>query len=147
MTQYKEKISFCIGLNGTFWEKLPKFSIMLDGKEMVSGYAKQDTELYRFTCELDEDQEHLLEIRLENKEAGDTITNEVTSEIIKDMLLNIESIEIDDIELQYMKWSHSEFVADNPENSTIEGCLNLGWNGSYKFKFSSPFYLWFLKNI
>ena len=63
------------------------------------------------------------------------------------MLLNIDSIEIDEIDISELKWSASEFVADDPNRPTLQECVNLGWNGSYQLKFTSPFYLWLLENM
>ena len=98
-----------------------------------------------FTCDLEEDQDHLLEIRLVNKTSKDTVTE--NDEIVKDTLLNIDSIAIDDIELGDLKWSMSEFVGDNPNRPILQRCVNLGWNGSYHLKFTSPFYIWLLENM
>ena len=68
------------------------------------------------------------------------------------MLLNIVDIEIDDISVGSLLWS-STFVLDEPINNGSEvineftGCVNLGLNGTYTFKFNSPFYIWLLENL
>ena len=89
-------------------------------------------------------QEYNLDIRLLNKTDSDTILND-EDKIVKDMLLNIEHIEIDGIEIEFLKWSESVFLPDNPQRPALNGCLNLGWNGTYRLKFTSPFYLWLLE--
>jgi hypothetical protein len=101
--------------------------------------------IIEFSADVLEEQEHCLEIRLENKTNSDTIAR--GDEIVKDMLLNIDSIEIDEIDLGEVKWNKSEFVADDPNRPTLKNCVNLGWNGSYQLKFTSPFYLWLLENM
>ena len=147
MSQLKEKLNFAIILKGTYWDKVPAYSIRVNSKEYANGYADKDPITVQFTCELEEDHEHTLEIRLENKTDRDCIQSEDKTTILKDMLLNIISIEIDEIELDNLKWSASEFVADDTSHPVLKNCVDLGWNGSYKLKFTSPFYLWLLENM
>ena len=140
-----ETLTFKVGLSGTFFNNVPAYSILLNSVKHASGKTVAGTEIVEFACDLEDDEEHLLEIRLENKTSIDTITE--NGEIVKDMLLNIDSIEIDGIELGELKWTMSEFVGDNPDRPILQRCVNLGWNGSYRLKFSSPFYLWLLENM
>ena len=140
-----ETLSFKIGLSGTFFNNVPAYSILLNGIKHASGKVLAETKFIDFSANIEEDQEHVLEIRLENKTSRDTITE--NGEIIKDTLLNIDSIAIDDIELGDLKWSMSEFVGDDPARPILQRCVNLGWNGSYRLKFTSPFYLWLLENM
>ena len=78
---------------------------------------------------------------------NDVVQTEDKSEILQDMLLNIESLEIDDIELGTIKWTASKFVGDDPARPVLEACVNLGWNGSYMLEFKTPYYLWLLENM
>ena len=119
--------------------------MLLNGKKYAEGICDDSLSYIEFTEDVIEDQEHVLEIRLENKTNADTLTKD--GEIVKDMLLNIDSIEIDEIELGEIKWNLSEFVADDPKRETLKRCVNLGWNGSYKLKFTTPFYLWLLESM
>ena len=88
---------------------------------------------------------------LENKTDLDT-TKDAQGNIVNDILLNIEKIEIDDIDLGNLIWQ-SEFIPDVPREyqgqtvTKLQGCVNLGWNGTYILKFTSPFYLWLLENL
>lgn len=140
-----ETLSFKIGLSGTFFNNVPAYSILLDSVKQASGKVSAESKIIEFLADIEEDQEHLLEIRLENKTNKDTVTE--NGEIIKDTLLNIDSIAIDDIELGELKWSMSEFVGDDSNRPILQRCVNLGWNGSYRLKFTSPFYLWLLENM
>lgn len=149
----KETLSFKIGLSGSYWDKKPQYSILVNDSKMASGMiseASDTVEYIDFTCDLEEDKNHKIIIRLENKTNKDTIKNPDVGEpyvIEKDMLLNIHSIEIDDIDLGNLVWSNSKFVADDENRPTLEKCINLGWNGSYVLEFSCPFYLWLLENM
>jgi hypothetical protein len=94
--------------------------------------------------------DHTLKIRLENKTASDTLVE--NGEIVKDMLLNIDDIEIDDISLGNLLWS-AEYLLDKPQEykgnsiNHLDGCVNLGWNGTYVLKFTTPFYVWLLEKL
>ena len=140
-----ETLPFKIGLSGTFFNNVPAYSILLNGVKQASGKVSTESKIIEFSADIEDDQEHLLEIRLENKTNRDTVTE--NGEIVKDMLLNVDSIAIDDIELGELKWSMSEFVADDPARPTLVRCVNLGWNGSYRIRFTGPFYLWLLENM
>jgi hypothetical protein len=93
---------------------------------------------------------HELKIRLENKTTSDTVIE--NGEVVKDMLLNIDDITIDDISLGNLLWS-AEYVLDKPHEyqgkiiNHLDGCVNLGWNGTYILKFTSPFYIWLLEKL
>ena len=63
------------------------------------------------------------------------------------MLLNIESIEIDGIELGFIKWSESIFLPTDCDRPVLKTCVNLGWNGTYRLTLASPFYLWLLEKM
>ena len=141
-----ETLSFKIGLNATYWGKKPQYSVLLNGTKYGEGKCDESLSYVEFSVDLPEDQDHCLEIRLENKTNLDTVV-ENNNEIVKDMLLNIDSIEIDEIELGTIKWDLSEFVADDPKRGNMKACVNLGWNGSYQLKFTTPFYLWLLENM
>lgn len=153
----KENLSFKIKLSGTFWDRRPEYTILLDDEPIASGAITQDTgvtQLIEFSKEIVEGN-HTLKIRLENKTPADTVKDNndpVNYTIVKDMLLNIVDIEIDDISVGSLLWS-SKYILDKPIKingasvSEMTGCVNLGLNGAYVFEFTSPFYLWLLENI
>ena len=145
-----ETLKFRIGVSGSYWDKKPAYSVSVDGVEQACAVIAADTgvvEYAEFTLAVAEDSPHLLEIKLLNKTDDDVVQSQDKTEIVKDMLLNIESISIDDIELGQIKWDQSEFVAEDPVRPTLKNCVNLGWNGSYQLKFDSPFYLWLLEKL
>ena len=145
-----ETLKFRIGVSGSYWDKKPAYSVLIDGVEQASYVIVADSgvvEYAEFTLAVLEDSPHLLEIKLLNKTDDDVVQSQDKTEIVKDMLLNIESIDIDDIELGQIKWHQSEFIAEDPARPTLKNCVNLGWNGSYQLKFSSPFYLWLLESM
>jgi hypothetical protein len=146
--QPEESLTFKIGLSGTFWSKFPKYSVAVNGQSFAKGIiGSSDTGYIEFTCNLQENTEHELQIRLENKIKDDTVENEDKTGIVKDMLLNIDSIEIDGIDIGQLKWTASKFYPDDKGYNELANCVNLGWNGTYVLKFNSPFYPWLLENM
>ena len=157
-----EKLKFKIGLSGTV-EKQPQYRISVNSLELALGHLTVppgETEYIEFEADIEEGN-NKLEIELVNKGFGDTVLDE-QGNIISDLILNIESIEIDDIELGAIKWSGSEYRPQYParyvssfykENNkthppeVIKNCVNLGWNGKWTLPFQSPFYIWLLENI
>ena len=148
----EENLSFKISLTGTFWDRRPQFSVWLDDHAVIqSEIASPAEQIISFERRIDEGQ-HELKIRLENKAAAGTDTVIENGEVVKDMLLNIDDITIDDISLGNLLWS-AEYILDKKriykgqEIDHLDGCVNLGWNGTYVLKFTSPFYIWLLEKL
>jgi hypothetical protein len=146
----EEKLSFVVALSGTFWDRRPQFSIWLDDHQVVaSEIASAAQQEIKFERTIDEGV-HTLKIRLENKNKQDTVLE--NGEVVKDMLLNIDDITIDDISLGNLLWS-AEYILDHPQEykgqtvTKLDNCVNLGWNGTYVLKFTSPFYIWLLEQL
>jgi hypothetical protein len=146
----EENLSFQISLTGTFWDRRPQFSIWLDDHVITqTEIANESEQIVRFERRINEGT-HELKIRLENKTDADTVIE--NGEVVKDMLLNIDDITIDDISLGNLLWS-AEYVLDHPREykgqtiAHLDGCVNLGWNGTYILKFTSPFYIWLLEKL
>lgn len=147
---HEEKLKFAVTLSGTYWDRRPQFSIWLDdhvvAQSEITSTAQQTV---NFEHTVDEGP-HTLKIRLENKSGSDTVV--ANGEVIKDMLLNIDDITIDDISLGNLLWS-AEYILDTPQEyqgktiTHLDSCVNLGWNGTYVLKFTSPFYIWLLEKL
>ena len=141
----EENLSFKISLTGTFWDRRPQFSVWLDDHVVIqSEIASSAEQIVAFEHRVDEGP-HELKIRLENKDGADTVIE--NGGVVKDMLLNI-----DDISLGNLLWS-AEYILDKKqmykgkEIDHLDGCVNLGWNGTYVLKFTSPFYIWLLEKL
>ena len=138
----EENLSFKISLTGTFWDRHLQFSVWLDDHVVIQSEISSSAEqIISFERIIDEGA-HELKIRLENKTIGDTVME--NGEVIKDMMLNINDITIDDISLGNLLWS-AEYILDKKqtykgqEKDHLDWCVNLGWNGTYILKFTSPF--------
>ena len=145
-----ESLEFVITVSGTYWDKKPQFSIWLDDHVIIqTSISSESHQPHKFTCTIDEG-EHTLKIRLENKSSSDTQI--VNGEVTNDMILNIDDITIDDISLGQLLWD-AEYKLDKPQQyngkeiTQLDNCVNLGWNGMYVLKFTSPFYIWLLEKL
>lgn len=159
MSLETEKLRFRIGVSGTYWDKKPKYSIALNGIEYATGEitaASGVTQYIEFDAELVE-VAHRLEVSMLNKENSDTVKGPTDATgnfaIVNDMLLNVEHVEIDDIDIRYLRFSKSYYEPVKKQFyngaivTRIDQCVNLGWNGTYILEFSSPFYIWLLENL
>jgi hypothetical protein len=157
----KETLHFRIGLSGSSATRHPTFVISLNDVEFVSATLsneKNQTEYFEFDAEVDEGNCSLT-IELKNKTKYDTVLD-ANGNIIEDLLLNIDSIEIDEIDLGSLLWTASDYRPDYPGvhkakmqaqgielPESVKNCVNLGWNGKWILPFTSPFYIWLLENI
>lgn len=146
-----ETLTFKISLTGTYWSKKPNFSIFLND-ELIEQKDIENESVHEIVFErgVAEDQEHELKIRLNNKQDEDTIIE--NTQIVKDMILNIDGIEIDDVDIGNLRWS-ADYKLDQAreyngkQTDHIDNCVNLGFNGTYTLKFTSPFYIWLLEKL
>jgi hypothetical protein len=157
----QEKLHFKIGLSSTSKKKHAKIKISLNDVEFVCEQLKGNankTEYFEFDTSVSEG-DCFLVIELVNKSTYDTVLDS-NNNIIEDLLLNIDSIEIDDVDLGSLLWTSSIYKPIYPNEyklemleagqelpDTIKNCVNLGWNGQWTLPFTSPFYIWLLENI
>ena len=147
-----EHLHFKIGLAGTYWDKQPQYSILLNDTLVQSGYIESPADeitYIEFDTEIAEGPA-VLKIRLDNKEDSDVLKDDYTSTdfiILKDLLLNIKNIQINNVDLGNIIRKNSKFVSDNGACPVLTNCVDLGWNGTWELEFESPFYIWLLENI
>lgn len=153
-----EILKFRIGLSSSLSHKKAMFTIGVDGIEYVNSklsVEKNEVEYFEFECEISDDSQHTLYISFLNKLPSDTIQDS-DGNIVEDFLLSIKSVEIDDIELDKLKWSLSTYYPKYPNSyldetqkniEEVKKCVDLGWNGTWKLTFSSPFYVWLLEHF
>jgi hypothetical protein len=166
----QELLKFEITLSGTYWDRVPEFDILIDDQVIFSGVLtapssgrglpSSDTQEVLNPAQAQVvtvdarllPGDHVLGIRLKNKSADQTrgFNDGVWT---RDMLLTVESIKIDDIDLQNLIFTESEYVFDQPQmhqgklcNSTRQ-CVCMGYNGVYYLPITSPFYMWLMEKL
>ena len=97
-------------------------------------------------------EENVLSISLLNKTPDDVELDDERN-ILKDKLLHIREIEIDDIDVTNLSQMIGEYKPTDPwyiENhgtETLRNHKDLGWNGSWELHFNTPFYIWLLESM
>ena len=136
-----ETVHVRLGLSGTHWGKQPQYRVLANDRVVKEGSAG-DLEYIEFDFEYDKTA--TLAVELLNKTNRDTVIDSQNN-IIKDQLLNIDSLEIDEIDLAQIAYQHSSYTTY--DNRIVANCVNLGWNGRWELTWTDPFYLWLLENM
>ena len=156
-----ENLKFKLELHATMWDKPPYAEIMINDhicfKGDITG-SEEKPNVIEFEHELTEGEEHHLTIKRSGKGKYQTIIN-AKGDILKDQLLNIKSIEIDEIDIgglvyegvytpQYPEpWATQQKDAGIDLKESFKNVTRMGHNGTWTFKFKSPFYMWLLENL
>ena len=156
-----EKLKFKLELYATMWDKPPVAEIKLNSKSYfkseITG-TEQDPTVIEFEAELTEESEYNLIIERSGKGKNQTVINE-KGDILKDQLLHIKGIEIDEIDIgalvyegvytpEYPEpWATQQRESGNDLKDSFKNVTQMGFNGEWKFTFSSPFYMWLLENL
>ena len=154
-----EKLHIKLGIGGTYWAKRPQYRVVFNDQLILDSEIRSDSgsvDYIEFDCEYVTDCA-TLQIQLVNKENSDVVKddpNKITDfVIVKDLLLHIKSVEIDDIDLGHLTYSLSEYRINNPVEyngeivRVLKNCTDLGWNGSWQISWENPFYIWLLENL
>ena len=155
-----EKLKFKLELYATMWDKPPIADIKINEKshfkeEITSTNDKPTVIEFEHTCE--ENKEYSLTILRLGKNNNQTILKD--EKIVKDQLLHIKSIEIDEIDIGSLvyegvykpeypeQWATQQTEAGNKPPETLKNVTQMGHNGTWTFTFESPFYMWLLENL
>ena len=156
-----EKLKFKIELFATMWMKAPHVEIIVADKSYFKGditSTEDNPTLIEFEADLEEDKKYDLIINRSGKGVNQTIVNE-KGDILKDQMLHIKRIEIDEIDLgalvftalytpQYPEpWATQQAEAGKELKEAFTNVTQMGHNGEWKFSFSTPFYMWLLENL
>jgi hypothetical protein len=94
-----------------------------------------------------------LSIALTNKDSTqDTVVTDA-GEILDDLNCEILGITCEGVELDNLIRLHGTYYLDevvhfnNEDHKVIPSHTFLSWNGTYKFRFNSPLYVWLLENL
>lgn len=155
-----EKLKFRLELWGTHWDKAPRAEILINDhshyNKEITGTEKEPT-VIEFEHELKEGEKYRLIINRSGKNSRQTVVE--NGQIIKDQLLHIKSIEIDEIDIGALiyngvytpkypePWASEQAVAGNKLPESFKNVTAMGHNGRWELEFTSPFYMWLLENL
>lgn len=141
-----EEVEIKIDLSSAQWKnRYPGARVYIDNKLIHEGLIlKEQSILWKGLLE---ENNHKIVIEMYNKQDGDTVLDDQNN-ILKDVILNIDNISIDDIDLDQLLHTNSEYFPNSKfAPATVKECVNLGWNGRWELSFGVPTYLWFLENL
>jgi len=143
------------------WDLPPYAEILINDKSYFHDNITGDEnkpDLIEFEHEFEEGKSHELVIKRSGKGRKQTVVDD-EGNILKDQLLHIKNIEIDEINLgglvyegEYIPiysepWATQQRQAGNELKESFKNATQLGHNGTWHFKFESPFYMWLLENL
>tara|TARA_R110000796_G_C14212196_1_gene393416 strand:+ start:29 stop:511 length:483 start_codon:yes stop_codon:yes gene_type:complete len=156
-----EKLKFKLGLYATMWDRPPHAEILLNDKSYFDGDitgTENKPDVIEFEHELEEGKEYKLTINRSGSDKSQTVVNE-NGDLLKDQLLHIKSMEIDEIDLGALvyeglytpdypePWASQQRQAGVELQESFKNVTCIGHNGTWQFKFNSPFYMWLLENL
>ena len=156
-----EKLKFKMELHATMWDRPPHAEILLNNKSYFKGDitgTEDKPDLIEFEHELAEGEKSELIIKRSGKLVNQTVVND-KGDLLKDQLLHIKSIEIDEIELGALvyegvytprypePWASQQRRAGVELQESFKNVTTIGHDGTWRLKFESPFYMWLLENL
>ena len=156
-----EKLKFKLELYAIMWDRPPHAEIMINDKSCFKGNiigTEEKPDVIEFEHELEEGKEYNIIINRSGKIVNQTVIND-KGDVLKDQLLHIKSIEIDEIDIgalvyegvytpEYPEpWASQQRKAGKELQESFKNVTAMGHNGKWSFKFVSPFYMWLLENL
>jgi len=156
-----EELNFKLKLYATYWDKAPSCDILVGDQQLWSGEikgTKDKPNIIEFTVQLEEGKSHSLLLKRYGKDGKQCVVND-KGDILKDQLLHISEIEIDDINIgslvyegiytpEYPEpWASQQAKAGVELPKDFKNVKEMGHNGTWTFSFASPFYMWLLENL
>ena len=144
-------MKIAITLDSTWWDKAPEVSVNYNYEKIWSGKIKS-TEKIEFDVDEHCQGTGKISIFLENKTIDQTVVD-FNNTILKDQLLHIKNIEIDNIELNFLIFSgifypqYPDHMKDQNLPTHFDKCDAIGFNGEWTLVFTLPFHIWFLENL
>jgi hypothetical protein len=155
-----EKLKFKLELWATYWDRPPQANILINNhscyNQEITGSEKEPT-IIEFEHNFTEGEKYSLIIERSGKDNRQTVVE--NGQIIKDQLLHIKSIEIDEIDIgalvyegiytpEYPEpWATQQKQTGKELPKTFKNVTNMGHNGRWELGFASPFYMWLLENL
>lgn len=154
-------MKFLLKLHSVWWDVSPTVTIKINDQIHYHGTVtapKDQPQTIEFVYDNVQPSAQCLEIMLSGKEDSQTVVEH--GKIIKDQLLGIDQIEIDNIDLEsllllkgryypiYSKaWKVEQQLLGNTLPEYLELVNLMGYNGSWKLEFTVPFHIWYLENL
>lgn len=141
-----------------YWNRPPSISVILNKECCIK---KSIIEEQTLECKFDSallQEENYLAVQRYGKTNEDTIINE-NNEVVKDSVLHISGVEINDIDLgnivytipffpEYPEpWATQQKNNGNILPTSVKPCTSIFHNGEWRITWTEPFHLWYLENL
>jgi hypothetical protein len=156
-----ETLKFRVKLCAIKWDKPPYAEVKLNNEIFFSDFVsatEADPKVIEFDKVCEENKTFNLDIILSKKDSSQTVVSE-DGDIIKDQLLKITSIEVDDIDIATLiyegvytpkysePWASQQRKSGKNLPESFKNVTQLGHNGTWSLQFETPFYMWLLENL
>ena len=126
-----------------------RLEIKFDNQIKFSKILSTDPEIIKFGFDDNSNSKHVMEIVLSGKQQHHTVLDSAGS-IVSDRIIKISNVSLDNIQLGQTFLNKNIYTHDF--NGTAEKTQQqffgiMGCNGSIRFEFTSPVYLWLLENM
>ena len=140
-----EKVKFAITLGSDYQTVPPQARVTIADKIVFEGMVSANILILEH-AELENEGDYQLRIELLNKKPEHTEIDE-QGNIVKDSVLKINKIVIEDIEIQNNLSLDQEKFYYEHSGEQHQLYNSLGVNGTAVINFSTPFYIWLLETI
>ena len=156
-----EKVKFKLEMYATMWDKAPHAEVLIDNESYFDGDitgTEDKPSVIEFEHELEEGKSYELIIKRSNKDNNQTVVDG-HGKIVKDQLLHIKDIEIDETGIGGLiyegsytpsypePWATQQRESGQDLKDSFKNVTKMGFNGTWNFRFESPFYMWLLENL
>ena len=150
-----EDVELSISLSAEWHNVAPSYKLYVD--DILIGQGKvtelksnKETLTIDWTGQLAEG-DHLIRLQMFDKTINETIVDHETNKILKDQLIYIDDICLDQIDLGYLCFKLGRFYPNKsirPDlDDVIPNLTCIGFNGEWQLKFTVPTYLWLLEHF
>lgn len=141
-----EKIKFKAVIDSKYFDNPPNLRISLDEKILFDAPIL-NLKVVEQELSLADDQTYNLNFTLYNKSESDTVVED--GEIIKDTLLIIKQVELDNIDITAILSLDKDKFYYKHEGRKIKHTFydTMGVNGTSTIEFTTPLYVWLLETL
>jgi hypothetical protein len=149
-----EEVEIVVTLSSEWHMKPPKFKLFIDDELISHGfleekYKENKSKDFKWIGNLEEGS-HKIRLEMFGKLSIFTAVDEDRN-ILKDQLLKVNEISIDQIDLGNLIYQNCKFYPDKNFHSEVPEIItnidHIGFNGTWEMEFSVPTYIWLLENL
>lgn len=142
-----ENISFEIFLGNQFYDKPGTVTVFIDEQEKFNATLTTPGLVeIKFDHKLVLQRKHKLKIVRTGKTPDQTIVDD-NGNLIKDQIIWLEKLIIDKIDVQGLIYKNSYFYPNFKPQEAIQSGTHWGVDGSWELEFTSPFYMYLIRNF